>query len=391
MRELTLIPDESNQGSLVFRTVDAPEEQFFLAVDETLRHVLLHGEPPASQNAEGSDNAADDDTVVSLHKDAPAGEQATGTQAADDSATSLTTQAEHSHEPESAPASASNGTEAADAEHSTPERPQDQDASEKKAREASSREIDPRLSSPLLMRPREIQDRIRGGASVAELAEENGVTESRIEPYAHPVLQERARLAEMAKRARPVREDGPAPLTLWEVLATAFAARGIDLTTTTWDAYRDPSNQWVVRVSWRVGLSENTAEWSYHRSGMNEATAVARNGIAADLIDPDFAQPVRRLPMHPLLDDDVQDDISPMERTRDDLVVIAEQDSAPTLPFEQKEDEASEQSTEVAGEDFFVQEEAEQKPASKRRRRAVTPHWEDVLLGVRANTKRPKN
>lgn len=382
MRELTLIPDESNQGSLVFRTVDAPEEQFFLAVDETLRHVLLHGEPPASQDAETTSNPADEDTVVSLHKDAPVDELATDQP--------LSAIAEN-HDSEAAPDSASENTEDAAAKSNPPERPQDQDAAEGNARETSSREIDPRLSSPLLMRPREIQDRIRGGASVAELAEENGVTESRIEPYAHPVLQERARLAEMAKRARPVREDGPAPLTLWEVLATAFAARGIDLTTTTWDAYRDPSNQWVVRVSWRVGLSENTAEWSYHRSGMNEATAVARNGIAADLIDPDFAQPVRRLPMHPLLDDEIDEPESPMERTRDDLVVIAEQDSAPTLPFEQKEDEASEESAEVAGEDFLLQESAEQKPASKRRRRAVTPHWEDVLLGVRANTKRPKS
>ena len=26
----------------------------------------------------------------------------------------------------------------------------------------------------------------------------------------------------------------------------------------------------------------------------------------------------------------------------------------------------------------------------KRRRKSVTPHWEDVLLGVRTNTKRPK-
>lgn len=398
MRELTLIPDESNQGSLVFRTVDAPEEQFFLAVDDNLRHVLLHGEPPASQSTEAPQTSADAHAVVSLHPDQPSDEALSGNEESgattENSAASPSHQSEQGHESETTPASASVNSEAAEPDRTASERQQPQATSDKKAREASAREIDPRLSSPLLMRPREIQDRIRAGASVAELAEENGVTESRIEPYAHPVLQERARLAEMAKRARPVREDGPAQLTLWEVLATAFAARGIDLTTTTWDAYRDPSNQWVVRVSWRVGLSENTAEWSYHRSGMNEATAVARNGIAADLIDPDFAQPVRRLPMHPLLDDDVQDDVSPMERTRDDLVVIAEQDASPKLPVEHSDSDnsaAEEATSEVAGEDFLLQETAEQKPASKRRRRAVTPHWEDVLLGVRANTKRPKN
>ena len=31
------------------------------------------------------------------------------------------------------------------------------------------------------------------------------------------------------------------------------------------------------------------------------------------------------------------------------------------------------------------------KQPTKRRRKAVTPHWEDVLLGVRANTKRPRS
>ena len=40
-------------------------------------------------------------------------------------------------------------------------------------------------------------------------------------------------------------------------------------------------------------------------------------------------------------------------------------------------------------EDFLQNPDPEPKP-TKRRRKAVTPHWEDVLLGVRANTKRPR-
>ena len=86
------------------------------------------------------------------------------------------------------------------------------------------------------IRPAEIQNRIRAGASAAEVAEEMGVPESRIEPFAYPVMLERNRIAEIAKQAHPVREDGPAKLTLWEVLATAFAARGHSLSESTWDA-----------------------------------------------------------------------------------------------------------------------------------------------------------
>lgn len=215
----------------------------------------------------------------------------------------------------------------------------------------AAREIDPRLSAPLKMRPREIQERIRSGATIAEVAAENDVTEARIEPFAHPVLIERARIADMAKRAHPVREDGPAKLTLWEVLATAFAARGNDLTSSTWDAYKDPAGQWVVRVSWQAGMSDNTAEWSYHAHGVSNATAVARNAIAADLTDPDFGQPAIR-------------SITPVAQEPEPEAVAETEEELLQHPDAQPQ---------------------------KRRRKAVTPHWEDVLLGVRTNTKRPRS
>lgn len=38
----------------------------------------------------------------------------------------------------------------------------------------------------------------------------------------------------------------------------------------------------------------------------------------------------------------------------------------------------------------FLQHPDEAPQPQKRRRKAVTPHWEDVLLWVRTNTKRPR-
>ena len=38
----------------------------------------------------------------------------------------------------------------------------------------------------------------------------------------------------------------------------------------------------------------------------------------------------------------------------------------------------------------FLRHPSEDGQPKQRRRKAVTPHWEDVLLGVRTNTKRPK-
>ena len=234
------------------------------------------------------------------------------------------------------------------------------------------KEIDPRISAPLTMSPREIQIRIRSGATVEELAEEIGVTEARIEPYAHPVLLERARIADLAKQSHPIRENGPAKLTLWEILATAFATRGHDLTTARWDAYKDATNQWIVRVDWKAGLSDNYAEWTLNLHNTSNPTADPRTPVAADLIDPEFIQPVRTLTS-----------VGSSQEQYDDETDIFDTVTTP----EEEPDSESEAGAEVTNDNVP---EAEAEGPRNRRRKAVTPHWEDVLLGVRANTKRPK-
>lgn len=218
------------------------------------------------------------------------------------------------------------------------------------------------------IRPAEIQNRIRAGASTAELAEEMHVDESRIEPFAYPVMLERNRISEVAKQAHPVREDGPAKLTLWEVLASSFAARGHSLSESTWDAYRHQGEPWVVRVTWKAGLSENEAEWTFKQSMSSPSTVEARNSVAADLTDPDFVQPVRSL--------------TSLGSGRYDEAIDGDQPANVT--------DISGSSEEAEEEEFLQNPSSEPKP-SKRRRKAVTPHWEDVLLGVRSNTKRPRD
>ncbi|MGP6174960.1 septation protein SepH [Corynebacterium sp. A21] len=333
MRELFLVSSESTESSLVFRNSAEPSEsaeQFFLAVDENLRAVLLGRAPSIPE--------------------APTQKPEPEPEAAQD------------NEPEPTPESEPAPETRAVITPPTQPRPPRVDP-------------DPRISAPLTMRPREIQDRVRAGATTSELAEEMGVTEARVEPYAHPVLLERARVAEVAKQAHPVRDDGPARLTLWEVLATAFAARGNDLAQATWDAYRDGSGQWVIRVSWQVGHTENTAEWTFQNHTTSSPTAVARNSVAADLTDPDFVQPVRSLSSV---------GGSGIRYVEDFEDHHEDPDEVPEVPPAADEVHAVEPSEELR------EPEPEQAPA-KRRRKAVTPHWEDVLLGVRTNTKRPKN
>ena len=307
-------------------------------------------------------------------------------------------------------------------------------------------------AEPIHLRPNEIQARIRAGATTAEMAEELGVPESRIEPFAHPVLLERARIADVAKQAHPVREDGPATLTLWEILATAFAARGHSLSESTWDAYRHQGEPWILRITWKAGLSANEAEWTFKQTMSSPATVVARNSVAADLTDPDFVQPVRSLtsvgrgerydeaidgpdgrdgtvdidtaragepgvtdlssytgdanaPESPTSTDrfaeptvlpapgsaasgqDAADADGAHDPSADaaDSAASADQDTTTARGTAQDAEKDS-----AVDEDFLQNPDPERKP-TKRRRKAVTPHWEDVLLGVRSNTKRPRD
>lgn len=258
------------------------------------------------------------------------------------------------------------GTEAADVEEPA--------APEPAPVERSLPEPDPLYATPLSMRPNEIQARLRAGATATELAEEMGVAESRLDVYAHPVRLERAQVAEAAKQSHPVREDGPAKQTLFEILATAFAARGHSIADATWDATREPGDSWVVHVTWQAGLTENEALWSFRRAMGSAPQTEARNAMAADLTDPDFAQPVRSLSAvsHVSQIPQQQDTDAPEE-------ALAGQDDPEVV--DTRED--------VLEGDFLRHPDEEDQP-QQRRRKAVTPHWEDVLLGVRTNTKRPK-
>ncbi|WP_297591252.1 septation protein SepH [uncultured Corynebacterium sp.] len=264
-----------------------------------------------------------------------------------------------------------------DVEKQEPEAPAEHDDTPEYSALSKQRglpEPDPLLTNPLTMPPREIQARIRAGATSQELADEMGVAVSRVDTYSHPVVLERMQIAEAAKQSHPVRDDGPAKLTLFEILATAFAARGHALSDAEWDATREPGEPWVVHLRWRAGLTENEAQWTLKRSMGSPASTEARNSVAADLTDPDFVQPVRSLTAVDAHGEDDWDGSASPAREES-----AEADGA--------EDAQGTEGTVTEG-DFLRHPDGEQP--QKRRRKAVTPHWEDVLLGVRTNTKRPR-
>ncbi|HCG2961417.1 TPA: DUF3071 domain-containing protein [Corynebacterium striatum] len=412
MRELFLAKSDSTTTSLVMQTEEG--EEFFLAVTDDLREILHAPQPEEDAWGSISSLPSSSSTATESHPD--------------DTADTAEAEFADSADTDSAAGSAAGPSDSQPAVDTS--RPSLSTASSH-ASGGSSRDHNESRQHAISLRPAEIQTRIRAGASAAEIAEEIGAPESRIEPFAHPVLLERARIAEIAKQAHPVREDGPAKLTLWEILATAFAARGHSLSEATWDAYRHQGEPWVVRITWKAGLSENEAEWTFKQTMSSPATVEARNSVAADLTDPDFVQPVRSLTSvgrgerydkaidgdTPIGVTNITDFTAPTvvstasaadldsaadadkdtasEITRDDIPVVPDSNKdAGTTAGSDADTNASHSTAksddaDAADEDFLQNPSAESKPKN-RRRRAVTPRWEDVLLGVRSNTKRPR-
>jgi hypothetical protein len=209
---------------------------------------------------------------------------------------------------------------------------------------SSSSQSDTEVQS--VLRPKEIQAKIRAGASVEQVATAAGVDIGRVERFAHPVLLERSRAAELATAAHPVLADGPSVLTLLETVTSSLVARGLDPDGTNWDAWRNEDGRWTVQMGWKAGLSENVAHFRF-TPGAHGGTVTAFDDTACELIDPDFARPLR--PLAPVAQLDFEEPEPPA--------------AAPEPP-------------------------QEPKPARARKGKPPVPAWEDVLLGVRSGGQR---
>ncbi len=199
---------------------------------------------------------------------------------------------------------------------------------------------------PSVLRPKEIQARIRAGASVEQVAESAGVDVSRVERFAHPVLLERSRAAELATAAHPVLADGPAVLTLLETITSALIARGLDPDSANWDAWRNEDGRWTVQLSWRAGHSDNAAHFRF-TPGAHGGTVTAFDDAASELIDPDFARPLRPVAA-----------LAPLAIEEPEPPVQVEEAPEPPKPA---------------------------RTPRARKGKPPVPAWEDVLLGVRSS------
>ena len=117
---------------------------------------------------------------------------------------------------------------------------------------------------PPSLSPRDIQARIRSGESADEVARIAGVPVDRVLRYAGPVLQERAMLAQHARRTKLKNSERGA--SLGEVVGGRLAQHGIDAEKISWDAYRREDGTWRVVATWPSGKATAQAIWELDKA-----------------------------------------------------------------------------------------------------------------------------
>ncbi len=143
------------------------------------------------------------------------------------------------------------------------------------------------------LNPREIQARLRGGSSVAEVAEEAGVDEDWVLRFADPIVAEQARVVQHALQLTFTKPRvGPSAQPLrnsvrWN-LADQGALRDDEVFDAGWIAFNLHGSTWVVRFSFSAKRRRKLAEWEVD---LRQGELKARNRVATDL---GYVEPGRR-------------------------------------------------------------------------------------------------
>ncbi|MGP4111321.1 septation protein SepH [Streptomyces sp. 4N509B] len=113
------------------------------------------------------------------------------------------------------------------------------------------------------LRPRDIQARIRAGATAEEVAQLANIPVERVRRFEGPVLAERAFMAERARKT-PVRRPGEtAGPQLGDAVTERLTLRGAEKDAVRWDSWRRDDGTWEVLLAYRVAGETHTASWTY--------------------------------------------------------------------------------------------------------------------------------
>lgn len=135
-------------------------------------------------------------------------------------------------------------------------------------RQHPPRRMEKQMESTL--RPRDIQARIRAGASTEDVAAAAGTSVEKIMAFAGPVLDERRHVADRAQRSSVRRRAGEASgtaRTLGEAVEAHLRSVHVDAGTVEWDSWRRDDGRWALVAAYETTQRSGIAELVFDMPG----------------------------------------------------------------------------------------------------------------------------
>lgn len=265
------------------------------------------------------------------------------------------------------------------------------------------------------LRPRDIQARIRAGETPEAVADAARTTVEKIMPFAGPVLDERAHVAERAQRSSIRRRNGDGARILGEAVETHLRSVNVGADSVTWDAWRREDGRWVLTAAYATQVRSGTATFTFDMRGNyavaedDDARWLVGDQVTAPPAPPaqDDLEQVRRrraavvdegaeeLPLgddaiHLVSPSPVEAYLEPAgESPTAEIPAVAPTD-APTPVAEpgqpepaaerREQPQEQERQEQQAGEERHDEPPA-RRPARKGRGRASVPSWDEIMFG----------
>lgn len=246
--------------------------------------------------------------------------------------------------------------------------------------------------------PRVIQARIRAGETPEQVAAASGTRVERIMRFAHPVIQERQRIAEQAREARVRLTESSPGVPLHRFVDERLRLIDSDIDDVAWDAHRTHDGTWQVTGAWRAGDKSGLTRWTFDLPSRtvtpcDAATTDFAEGTRLVRVVPEVpagtpataprgrAVSVVRTDDEPAVHDTVTPEILPSELLGHDDEPVRDVHPASGSPADERVFDAL--LDEVADHDTVVLGRSAEEGDDGEDPRARIPAWEDIVFGVR--------
>jgi hypothetical protein len=239
--------------------------------------------------------------------------------------------------------------------------------------------------------PREIQDSIRAGSSIEELAAASGDSIEFVKRFAVPVLEELAHMVASALAVRveisPDRYNEARYQEFGELVAERLRNGGAS--NLTWHASRETPTTWLISVNYETPTGSGIASWSYEPrhlvlSPENEtAVNLSNSATLGDAVIPKLLslhqEAVVETEAHTADDNKVTDLLDAFKQRRE---AAANEEANRS----EKVAQTSEPETEPEPEHPEFQELPDDEPKSEapRKGRAPMPSWDEIVFGSKS-------